>query len=136
MEQRVNTGELTSGAKAVLDLSSSVNKTRDHLYGVNVHAGGFDEGVKLQSKVKEAVESYELLLGKVRDSLMELSEALEEVAKGAEQTEETNTTMAKENPFSEVWEETGGAPPPMTMNPTTTTNPTTTPADSADKTGS
>lgn len=130
MEHKVDTTALDTSARAVLDLSDSVTTARDHLYQVNVHPGSFEEGVKLQSKVKSSVESYEILLGKVRNSLLELSEALEEVAKGAEQTERSNTDMAREDPFIEVWEEMGTAPPAMPATPAAP------PAEGAPKTGS
>lgn len=116
MVLNVDTGAIDGTVKVVNDVATKVTTVRNGLHDIKVRPGNFAEASQLRGKVDAGVTAYVIGLGKVRDSLEELSETLDKISKGYEDTEEENDKAAKQDPFASVWEEMG-APAPMPSQP-------------------
>lgn len=107
MQHTVDTDALDGSARAVSDLSVTTNTAREALHSIRVLPGGFAEAAELRTKVEGVVTAYVETLGKVRNSLVELSEALKKVSSSATQTEQNNTAAAQMDPFAGARQELG-----------------------------
>ncbi|MBO4207306.1 hypothetical protein [Micromonospora echinofusca] len=125
MEHRVDTAAISTSSGAVRDLSVSVNAVRERLHDIRVQPGAFAEANELGVKVTAVVTSYVESLGRVRDSLEKLSEALDTVARNSEQTEQANTEAARTDPFAGVWQDIGSPPPAAQAATPTSSSPLT-----------
>src|SRR5262245_20419142 len=107
MVLKVDTGAIDGSVKVVNDIAGNVTTVRNGLHDIKIRPGNFAEATQLRGKVDAGVTAYVVGLGKVRDSLEELSEKLDKASKGFEETEQENDSEAKQDPFASVWEKLG-----------------------------